>query len=261
MAETKLSTQQIDALFLSDKNIVSEVMGQASFTQAMLYHIIGTDPTDGQTAIVDAVLVTLMEHGFTPSAITTRLTYLSAPEAMQSAVAAGLLNVANNFVGTMENTAKILTKILDNPSGLKKACSEVVEEHRSSGSYIPGFGHHLHKPDDPRSTKLFEIALMYKDIDKKPIEALKTLSRTIDKIYGKHLTINATGATAAVLMGARIPTSIMRGFAIVSRAAGLVAHILEEQENPTAREIWDIVDKKVIYTGREGASPKVADKC
>ena len=106
--ETKLSTHRLDALFLRDKNLVDDVIGKMSFTDAMFYHIVGTPPTRGQTAVLDAVLVTLMEHGLTPSAISTRLTYLSAPEAMQSAIAAGLLNVGSQFIGTMENTATLL---------------------------------------------------------------------------------------------------------------------------------------------------------
>ena len=98
MAETKLSTHTNEALFLRDKNLVEDVMGKMSFTDAMFYHIMGVTPSAGQRAILDAVLVTLMEHGFTPSAIAARMTYLSAPEAMQSAVAAGLLSVASQFI-------------------------------------------------------------------------------------------------------------------------------------------------------------------
>ena len=250
MVETKLSTHRFDALFLRDRNLVDEVMGKMTFTDAMFYHIIGTAPTPGQTAILDAVLVTLMEHGFTPSAISTRLTYLSAPEAMQAAVAAGLLNVASQFIGTMENAAALLAEIKADPQGVEAACTRIVTAHHGDKRHMPGFGHHLHRPDDPRTPKLFEIAASHNDIDQTPIEMMKTLGRTVDQVYGKHLTINATGATAAVLMGAGIPARIMRGFAVISRAAGLVAHIMEEQESPTGRMIWDLVDRSIPYTGR-----------
>ena len=194
MVETKLSTHRLDALFLRDKNLVDEVMGNMTFTDAMFYHIIGTAPTAGQTAILDAVLVTLMEHGFTPSAISTRLTYLSAPEAMQAAVAAGLLNVASQFIGTMENAAALLAEIKADPEGVEAACTRIVTAYHGAGRHMPGFGHHLHRPDDPRTPKLFEIAASHDDIDQTPIEMMATLGRTVDRIYGKHLTINATGA-------------------------------------------------------------------
>ncbi len=132
MAETKLSTHRLDALFLRDMNLVDDVMGKMTFTDAMFYHIIGTAPSPGQTAILDAVLVTLMEHGFTPSAISTRLTYLSAPEAMQAAVAAGLLNVASQFIGTMENAATLLAEIKASPDRAKRAATTIVQRYRAA---------------------------------------------------------------------------------------------------------------------------------
>ena len=95
--ETKLSTHRLDTLFLLDKNLVDDVIGKMSFTDAMFYLIVDALPTRGQTAVLDAVIVTLIEHGLTPSAISTRLTYLSAPEAMQSAITAGLLNVGSQY--------------------------------------------------------------------------------------------------------------------------------------------------------------------
>ena len=250
MVETKLSKHQNDALFLREKDLVNEVIGTMSFSEALFYHIVGTSPTVGQVKVIDAVLVTLMEHGFTPSTITARLTYLSAPEAMQSAVAAGLLNVGSQFIGTMENAAAILSQISNDPSGVELSCQQVVEKYKKENSRIPGFGHHLHRPDDPRTPKLFAIAAEYDEIDQNPIENIRILNRIIDKKYKRHLTINATGATAAVLMGAGIPPRIMRGFAVISRTAGLVAHIMEEQESPSGREIWDIVDRSVNFIGK-----------
>ena len=248
--ETKLSTHRLDALYLRDKNLVNDVIGKMSFTDAMFYHIVGTHPTCGQTAVLDAVLVTLMEHGLTPSAISTRLTYLSAPEAIQSAIAAGLLNVGSQFIGTMENTATLLARIHTDPAGVEASCRQIVQQHKDTGKHMPGFGHHLHRPDDPRSPKLFSIAAAFDDIDQRPISTIKTLGSVVDQIYGKHLTINATGAIAAVLMGAGIPARIMRGFAVISRAAGLVAHLMEEQETPTGRAIWSMVDNSITYTGK-----------
>lgn len=250
MVCTKLSAHCNDALFLRDKNLVDDVMGKMGFTEAMLYHITGKSATTGQIAVTDAVLVTLMEHGFTPSSITTRLTYLSAPEAMQAAIAAGLLNVGSQFIGTMENAAAILAEIATDANGVEDACQRTAQKYKNTGQHLPGFGHHLHRPDDPRTPKLFAIASAYEDIDTTPIKIIESLGKAVDDVFGKHLTINATGAVAAVLIGANIPPKIMRGFAVISRAAGLVAHIMEEQVTPTSRTIWDLVDKNIPYTGK-----------
>jgi len=248
--ETKLATHSLSALYVRDMDLVEEMMGKMTFTDAMFYHVMGTRPTPGQTAVLDAVLVTLMEHGFTPSAIAARMTYLSAPEALQAAVAGGLLNVASQFVGTMENCAAILEELVAAPEGAAAAAERVVAEARAERRHLPGFGHHLHRPDDPRSPKLFEIARAQSEVDGRYIAALEALSAAVDAAYGKHLTINATGATAAVMLEIGVPARIMRGFAVISRAAGLVAHVMEEQDCPTGRTIWEVVEATIPYTGK-----------
>jgi len=244
---TALSRHTNDALFYRDKNVVDDLMGQASFTQVMFYHILGREPRPCDIAILDAVLIALMEHGLTPSAISTRLAYHSAPEALQGAVAAGLLNVGSQFIGTMENAAKLLHLVMNDAEGVEAAARREITAIRKARAMLPGFGHHLHRPDDPRSPKLFEIALGFDDISGNAIEALKTISAIVDETYGKHLTINATGAIAAVLMEIDVPVDIMRGFAVISRSAGLVAHIAEEREKPTARKIWDITEEAIPF--------------
>ena len=247
--ETKLATHTLTALYVRDMDLVADMMGKMTFTDTMFYHVMGKRPTPGQTAVLDAVLVTLMEHGFTPSAISARMTYLSAPEALQAAVAGGLLNVASQFVGTMENCAGILEKLVVDEAGIEQAARRVATEARAAKRHLPGFGHHLHKPDDPRSPKLFEIARAQADVDTRYIDAIQALSAAVDEAYGRHLTINATGATAAVMLGIGVPARIMRGFAVISRAAGLVAHIMEEQDCPTGRTIWELVEDAIPYTG------------
>ena len=236
--------------YYRDRNVVDDLMGKVSFTELMFHHILGRYPSKGDTVILDAVLVTLMEHGLTPSAISTRLTYHSAPEALQSAVAAGLLNVGSQFIGTMEGAATLLSKVMNDEAGLEAVCQREVEAIRESKQRLPGFGHHLHRPDDPRTPKLFEITRAQEGVSGRYIDALQTLGRVVDDVYGKHLTINATGAVAAVLMEINVPVEIMRGFAIISRAAGLVAHIAEEQHSSTARKIWDVTEKAIPYVGK-----------
>ena len=146
-------------------------------------------------------------------------------------------------------SAKLLAEISADPANANDACRRIVKKHREKKLHIPGFGHHLHHPDDPRTSKLFKIASAHDDIDKTPIKMIQQLGTSVDELYDKHLTINATGAAAAVLMGAGIPVGIMRGFAVISRAAGLVAHIMEEQTKPAGRYIWDLVDNSIPYTG------------
>ena len=187
-----------------------------------------------------------MEHGLTPGTIAL-LTYLSAPN--NSGYSSGLLNVGSQFIGTMENTATLLAKIHIDPAGVETSVSKLLNNARMPENICRVL---VTTCTDRmiRSPKLFAIAAAYEDIDQRPISTIKALGAVVDEIYGKHPTINATGATAAVLMGAGIPARIMRGFAVISRAAGLVAHVMEEQETPTGRAIWNVVDNCIPYTGK-----------
>lgn len=245
---TAISRFEPDKIFVRGANLVDELMGQLTFTEMILFHLTGRKPSPLQTKVLDAVLVTTMEHGFTPSAIATRLIFHSAPEALQAAVAAGVLGAGSTYLGTMEGCSALLKEMVAAPEGLEASAKAIVERFRSSGRFIPGLGHPFHRPDDPRAPKLIEIA---EKAGAKGdfIAALKVLAKTANEAYPKYLTTNATGAIAAILLETGIKPEIMRGIAVISRAAGLVGHISEELENPSGRYIYDMVDSGIQYTG------------
>ena len=243
---TRLCTHSDDAIHVRGVDLVEDLIGELTFTEMSYFAITGQRPTAAQTRILDAVLVTLMEHGLTPSAIAARLVYASTPESLQAGVSAGLLAVGSVFVGTMEGCARLIERILASPD-LEAAARDTAEAHRDVGKPVPGFGHHLHKPDDPRTPKLLALAES-QGMPGRHIAALRALSGAVDSVYGKHITVNATGAVAALLGEIGIQGQIMRGFAVISRAAGLVAHIAEEQSEPSMRHIWTVVEKAVPYT-------------
>lgn len=243
---TELCTHSLTGMSYRDKDLVNELIGERTFTDVMFTQIMGRRPRPVDLRIIDAVLITLMEHGLTPSAIATRLIYLSAPESLQGAVSAGILAVGSQFVGTMENCSGLLAQLLssNNPD---EAALKLAQQYKANKQHLPGFGHHLHKPDDPRAIKLIELAQKETELPQDHVKTLLTLSKAVDSVYGKHITINATGAVAALLGEISIPTQLMRGFAVISRAAGLVSHIAEEQRVPTGRFIWETIDHAVPY--------------
>jgi len=251
MAEQRRPTTHIahhtpEAISVRGTDLVSELIGKVSFTEMMFFQITGERPTRAQVALLDAVLVTLMEHGLTPSAIAARLIYVSAPEALQAAVAAGLLGVGSTFIGTMEQAAQLIEEILLAGSDGEACARSIATRHRESRQPLPGFGHHLHKPDDPRSARLLALTEEH-GTPGRHVHALRTLARVVDEVYGRHITINATGAIAAVLGEIGFPREVARGVAVVSRAAGLVGHILEERREPAARFIWELAEREVPY--------------
>lgn len=249
--KTHIASSSANDITVRGRSLCRDLIGSLTFTQMAYFDITGRMPTPGQTAVVDACLVTLMEHGITPSVLATRLVYSSAPEAMQAAVAAGIQGVGSLFVGTVEGCAALLERMLGTATGAGGASAEarrIAEEHRAARRPIAGFGHPLHKPDDPRPACLFRVAADAATSGPH-IEALHLLARAVDEVYGRHITINATGAVAAALADAGVPIEIMRGFAILARCAGLVAHVHEEQRQPAMRAIWEAAERAVPYEG------------
>lgn len=248
---TRLCTHTLTSLHYRDANLVEDLMGKKTFTEVMLMQILGRAPRGVDLRITDVVLIVLMEHGLTPSAIATRLIYMSAPENLQGAVSAGLLAVGSSFVGTMENCAGLLDRI-SVAADPKAEALAIARHYKGLKSPVPGFGHHLHKPVDPRAYKLLEMGRAEAELQGDQIRALETLSHAVDEVAGRAITINATGAVAALLGEIGVPTAVMRGFAVISRAAGLVAHIVEEQNSPSGRFIWDTIEHAIPIVGGAG---------
>lgn len=249
---TAIATSTTDAIYIRDTSLVDDLMGHVDFTTMMIFQMTGRRPGPGELAVVNAVLVALMEHGLTPSSITARLIYASSPDAMQSAVAAGLLGAGGTFLGAMEDLAKLLQEgVRLESEGLvdgDEYCRALVDQRVADGVLVPGFGHHIHRPDDPRTPRLLEIA-REQAVSGPHAVMLAKLSATMDATKGRHVTVNITGAVAAVLSDLGYPWQILRGFSLVARSAGLVGHLLEEQQEPLGREIWDLVERAVPYLG------------
>jgi citrate synthase len=237
---TKLSRHTADAIYYGDSDLVQDLLGKATFTEVFMKQTFGRSFSVPELRMVEAILVALMEHGMTPSAIAARMVYSSSPENLQAGVAAGLLAVGSRFVGTMEEAGVLLGEIVSE----KKTIVAIAEELRTTRNLLPGFGHHLHKPDDPRAKRLIALSREL-GIAGKYVDTLLQLSVQLDIARKKHLTINTTGAIAAILGDMNVAPSLMRGFAILARAAGLISHLSEEQREPSGRFIWDLVDSSM----------------
>jgi citrate synthase len=242
---TRIATSAPDDVLIRGKSLCHELIGELSFTEMLCLATLGRAVSAPELAVIDACLVALMEHGLTPSSLATRLVYSSAPEAMQSAVAAGLLGVGDKFVGTVEGCGRLLQRIARSDDASAEA-TWLVREHLSASIPVPGFGHPFHKPDDPRTPALLSVAKT-NGVSGKFVEALAALSKAVDAERGRHLTVNATGAVAALLADSGVPIEILRGFVLVSRCAGLVAHIHEEQRFPAMTTIWKAAERAVPY--------------
>lgn len=245
--ETSLSTYDATSITFRGHDLTEELMSELDFGGTALLLITGEYPSEGETRVTNAMLSSLMVHGVTTHAIAARMTYLSEPTSIQGAVASGILGVGSRFVGPMKECAEVLQEI-DDADDPDAAAEDVVAAYREAGEAFPGIGHPFHDPVDPRADRLFTIA-DEEDVAGPHIEHLRAVQDAFEDATGKRLVVNVTGAIAAVSSDMGLSPTTARGLAVVSRAAGLVAEVIEEQASPNARQIWDLVEEETTYVG------------
>jgi citrate synthase len=246
---TSIATSTETRIVVRGQDLVEDLIGHRSYTEMVYFLTCGRFPTPAETRVLDACLVTLMEHGLTPSALIARLVADSVPGQAQVAMAAGLLAVGDVFVGTMEGCARLLQQGAEAPDPAA-FCRDEVAAHLAAKRPLPGFGHRLHKPDDPRSPRLFAVAAEC-GLAAAPIALRKQLGAELDRATGRHMTINATGAIGALLIGIGVPADAIRSLAVVSRAGGLPGHLVEDRRTHSGRRIWRMVDDTSEYRDPE----------
>ena len=233
-------------------DLATELIGKIDFGDMTFLMITGRLPNARESHMFNAMLVTSVEHGMVPSAIASRMTLAGAPESLQGAVAAGLLGLGTVFNGTTEGAAKMLKKALPDSKAkvsLDEIAENVVSERLRAGRHIPGIGHPIHKPVDPRARRLLAIARsdgFYGNY----VKLMELIQNRAERAFGKVLPMNSTGAKAAICCEMDLPPAITRGLGVISRAVGLVGHILEETRNPMALTIWHRVDEEASRHAR-----------
>lgn len=235
-----------DRISVRGLDLPNDIMGKLNLGDFAFLEIKGRVPTPQESVVFNAMLATLVEHGMTPMVIAARLTYLGAPESLQAAVAAGLCGMGTTFAGTAEGSARILQEALAAPDAAKDLpalAKKIVAEHVAAKKTIPGVGHNLHKPIDPRTSRLFELAEQ-NDLSGRYVELMRLVSAEAERALGKpgRLPVNATGALGALASELDIPWRLCRGLAVIGRAVGIVGHLAEELRNPIAREVWERVE-------------------
>ncbi|MFM9445557.1 citryl-CoA lyase [Streptomyces acidiscabies] len=246
---TALGASSRTAITLLGENLADDIMGTVGFGELAYRLATQRRPTPGQTRVFEAVLAALADHGFTPTAIVTRLTYLSAPDSIQGALAAGLLGGGSRFLGVTEDTGAFLHDVLERHEGdlpwtedeWDALALDTVRTQKAAGRFIPGLGHHVHKDGDPRTPRLMQIAAEEGQFG--PHLALfAAIGRTHPQILGKTLPLNGAGVCGAALADLDLPIQLLRGFALLARTAGLIGQLAEEMRTPVANDIFLSVD-------------------
>lgn len=242
---TSIATADEQSITVRDKDLTRELMGEVSFGEFFYLHLTGETPTESELRVFDTLLVTVVEHGITPSVIAARLTYDSAPEAVQGAVASGLLGAGSTFLGSMENAADL---VQDGVSRVEAGGdkTDIANEMIAEMDRLPGFGHPLHEPTDPRTDRIFEV-LEEEGFAGDHVAFIREVQAAAEAEYDTDLPINATGAIGVGISELGLDPIVGRGIALVARSAGLVGHLNEEMEQPIARDIWAAVEDNVEY--------------
>jgi len=249
-----------EAIWVRGRDLAAELVGKIGFTDYFWLLVTGASPTPAQSRVLDATLVAIAEHGLVPSVQTSRMTLAAAPEALQGAVAAGLLGCGSVILGSAEAAGRFFAEIarrIGAGQGAEAAASSVVREYRSERRAIPGYGHPLHKRSDPRAERLLAIAQEVGAAGTHT-DVARTVERVLPDLLGKPLSLNVSGAIPAVLLDAGYPLLALKGVPLLARTAGLIAHLLEEQVRPIGFAMSDAAARAIRYDGDAppGSTPK-----
>jgi citrate synthase len=230
---TRIGSSTADTITVAGQDLAGDLMGHMTLTELAYLLIVGRVPTPGERRIVDAVLVSLADHGITPSSLAARLTYTGAPEAIQGAVASGLLSAGSVFLGPAGDTAQFLSEVLAGDGDARRAVAACI----AAGRRVPGLGHPVHKHADPRTTRLYVLA-EEEGVLGPHLRLLRVVADEYAAQAGRRLPINGAGAAGAALADVGFPPASVRGVVLIARTAGLVAHLTEEAERPIGMPLW-----------------------
>ncbi|MDX6359605.1 MAG: citrate synthase [Nocardioidaceae bacterium] len=250
---TSLGTSTADTISLMGEDL-SDLMGNVGFGELAFWLVTLRRPSPSETRVFEAVLVALADHGFTPTAIAARLTYLSAPDSLQGALAAGLLGGGSRFLGVTEDCGGYLHGVLEehdgdlptDDDGWDALALAAVRRTREQGAFVPGLGHPVHKQGDPRTPRLLQIA-DEEGLRGPHLRLFEAIGRTHEDILGRRLPLNGAGVCGAALADLGLPVEMLRGFALLARAAGLLGQLAEERRRPIGMDAYLTIDRNAVY--------------
>ena len=234
-----------------------DLIGHTSFADYFFLLLTGRAPNAGESAVLNATLVAIAEHGLVPSVQAARMTFSAAPDAMQGAVAAGILGCGSVILGASETAGRLFVEIeaqVTAGAALREAAAATMQAWKAAGRAIPGYGHPQHKAADPRVEALFAVAAR-SGTDQRYIEIAKQVEALTPGVVGKDLKLNVSGAIPAVLLGAGFPLRALKGVPILARTAGLIAHLYEELDHSIGFALSYQATRELKYEGSMPSTP------
>jgi citrate synthase len=224
---TRISRASPDRIEVRGRDLAGDLMGRLTFTEYFHLLLTGREPSDDERFFLDLLLVSIAEHGLMPSNVAARMTLAADPGSLQGAVAAGILGAGPVILGAAEECAFLLAAMHANG----KEPALVAREIHAAGGKVPGFGHPLHRPVDPRAERILELADA-RGVSGPHVALARALRDAVVESWEKELTLNVSLPIAAVLLDLGYPPAIAKAVPILARTASLLAHLAEEQEQP-----------------------------
>ena len=249
--KTAISAANPETIVVRGFDLCADLIGRVSFTDHFFLLLVGRMPSAGEAAVLNATLVAIAEHGLVPSVQAARMTFAAAPDAMQGAVAAGILGCGSVVLGSSETAGRMYSEIdarVAAGDAIDKAALAVMQTWRAAGKAIPGVGHPLHKERDERVGALFAVA-RDAGTDQRFVAIAEASEAMVPEVLGKPLKLNVSGAIPAVLLGAGFPVEALKGVPILARTAGLIAHLYEEIGQPIGFALSYQATREVQYDG------------
>jgi len=257
---SSIAIAEPDRIVVRGADLCGEVIGHQGFV-GYFVRLLGIRPNPALVGLVDATLVAIAEHGLVPSIQAARMTLSAAPDALQGAVAAGLLGCGSVVLGASEDAGRFLAEIVAaadrDGSTVGGEARAAIARLKAERRALPGFGHPLHRPEDPRALRLLALACEL-GVNGPHMAALEAVRAAVPEILGRHLPLNVSGAIPATLLDAGYPLRALKGIPMIARTASLVAHLLEEQERPIGFALSDAAVAGFRYDGELPAREQVA---
>ncbi len=247
---TSICTSDADNICVRGLDLCTEVIGQMDFTSYFWLLVTGTQPSEDQRFLADAVLTAIAEHGLVPSVVAARMTYAAAPEAFQGAVAAGLSGCGSVVLGSAEVAGRFLADLVEAAAGgdATAVATARLAECRAAKRAIPGFGHPQHSGGDPRAHRLLALADQ-RGVSGAHVAMLRTIKAALPAAVGRDLPINVNGAIPAVMLDAGFPLAALKGISLLARTASLIAHLREEADRPIGFILSAAAAQAIRYDG------------
>jgi len=237
---TRIAQASSDRVEVRGRDLAGDLMGRLTFTEYFHLLLTGEEPTEEQRYFLDLLLVAIAEHGLMPTNVAARMTFAADPGSLQGAVAAGILGAGPVVLGTSEQCARLL----EEAAGRDPV--EVVREIHRTGGKVPGFGHPVHRPVDPRAERILELA-DERGVSGPNVGRARSLRDAVHEVWGKPLTMNVSMPIAAVLLDLGFPAASVKAVPILARTASLLAHLAEEQERPIGLALAAAAEEAVEY--------------